>query len=118
MSVAIIQGAAGSQGLALASHILRHTGLKVYALTHGKAKHVEEELYKAGGKEDRLTVLGDVDVKEETGLEKAAKTVGEREGKGSVRLVACMAGVVRWTSSISNSSGTVDEERVNTGHLP
>jgi NAD(P)-dependent dehydrogenase (short-subunit alcohol dehydrogenase family) len=101
MSVAIIQGASGGQGLALASHLLRHTGLRVYALTHGKAKVLEEKLVsesgegKGSGSGERLSVLGGVDIREEDGLEKAAKTVREREGKSSVRLVACMAGIVR-----------------------
>ena len=49
MSAAIIQGASGGQGLALASHLLRHTGLRVYALTHGKAKVLEEKLATESG---------------------------------------------------------------------
>lgn len=89
MSVAIVQGASGGQGLALTAHLLKHTSLKVYALTHGKGERLQDL-----GKSDRLTVLPGVDIKEERDMEDAAKTVKEREGKAAVRLIACMAGIV------------------------
>lgn len=96
MSVAIIQGASGGLGRGLAAHILRNTSMKVYALTHQSSttdlqRHLESE-----GKDvkDRLSVIGGVDLAEENGLEKAAGTVREREGKASVRLIACLAGIV------------------------
>lgn len=92
MSVAIVQGASGGQGLALTAHILKNTGLKVYALTHGKGDAIKSKLGDLGS--DRLTVLSGVDIKEERGMEDAAKTVKEREGKAAVRLIACMAGIV------------------------
>jgi NAD(P)-dependent dehydrogenase (short-subunit alcohol dehydrogenase family) len=96
MSVAVIQGSSTGLGLALAQHILRKTNLKVYALTHQKSQQEVERRISAGGDGfgERLTVISGVDVREEGGLEKAAGTVQEREGKGSVRLVACLAGVV------------------------
>lgn len=97
MSAAIIQGASGGLGRGLAAHILRNTSLKVYALTHQSSttdlqRHLEQE-----GKDakDRLAVIGDIDLAHEDGLEKAAKTVEDREGKASVRLIACLAGIVR-----------------------
>jgi NAD(P)-dependent dehydrogenase (short-subunit alcohol dehydrogenase family) len=93
MSVAIIQGASGGQGLALTAHIIRNTGLKVYALTHGKGDAIKSAIGQEAS--DRLTVIPGVDLKEERGLEDAAKTVKEREGKAAVRLIACMAGIVR-----------------------
>jgi hypothetical protein len=40
-----------------------------------------------------LTILEGVDLKGEDGLERASKTINEREGK-NVRLVACLAGIV------------------------
>lgn len=95
MSVAVIQGASGGIGRGLVSHLLRNTGLKVYALTSGNAKSLEGDLGKDAS--ERLTVVDGVDIKEEGGLEKAAKMVQDREGKGSVRLVACMAGIVSRT---------------------
>jgi NAD(P)-dependent dehydrogenase (short-subunit alcohol dehydrogenase family) len=91
MSVAIIQGASGGQGLALTAHILKHTSLRVYALTHGKGDSIRSSTEKS----DRLTVIDGVDVREERALENAAKTVREREGKAAVRLIACLGGVVR-----------------------
>ena len=93
MSVAIIQGASGGQGLALAGHILKNTGLKVYALTHGKGEAIKDL-----GSSDRLTVIPGVNVKEERAMEDAARMVKEREGKAAVRLIACMAGIVRHAS--------------------
>jgi NAD(P)-dependent dehydrogenase (short-subunit alcohol dehydrogenase family) len=98
MSVAVVQGGSGGLGLALTKHLLAHTSLKVYALTHRSAKDLAEKF----NDEDRLTVLGDVDVREETGLEQAAKTVSSREGKDSVRLIACLAGIVRARRSQSS----------------
>ena len=98
MSVAVIQGASGGLGRGLAAHILRNTSMKVYALTHQSSttdleRYLESE---SEGKDikGRLSVIGDVDLAEENGLEKAAGMVKEREGKGSVRLIACLAGIV------------------------
>ena len=93
MSVAVIQGASGGLGLALAKRLLTHTSLKVYALTHRQSHADLTE--RLGGESERLTVLDGVDVQDETSLESAAGVVKSREGKGSVRLVACLAGVVR-----------------------
>jgi NAD(P)-dependent dehydrogenase (short-subunit alcohol dehydrogenase family) len=92
MSVAIIQGASGGQAFALTSHILRNTGMKVYALTHGKGSAIQDHLGELA--KDRLTVVDGVDLKEERGLEDAAKLVRDREGKAAVRLIACFAGIV------------------------
>ncbi len=92
MSVAIVQGAGGGLGTAFTKHLLSHTSLKVYALTHRQsASELSEHL---GGKSDNLTVLDGVNVQDEGSLEKAAETVNQREGKRSVRLVTCLAGVV------------------------
>ncbi|WVF66970.1 hypothetical protein IAT40_001713 [Kwoniella sp. CBS 6097] len=107
MSVAVIQGASGALGLALSRHILQHTNLKVYALTH-KSTSAENELFAnicgdldpSKGR-DRLAVFGDVDVREEAGLERAASIVAEREGKAQVRLIACMAGILHTEKSLS-----------------
>lgn len=98
MSVAVIQGASGGLGRGLAAHILRNTSMKVYALTHQSSttdlKRYLESESDGKGLKDRLSVIGDVDLAEENGLEKAAGMVREREGKGSVRLIACLAGIV------------------------
>jgi NAD(P)-dependent dehydrogenase (short-subunit alcohol dehydrogenase family) len=102
MSVAIIQGASGGQGIALTSYILRHTGMKVYALTHGQGSAIKDHAGELA-KGDRLTVIDGVDLKEERGLEDAAKMVKEREGKAAVRLIACFAGIV----SLSYQAGAV-----------
>ena len=99
MSIAVIQGASGGLGLNLASHILRHTSLKVYALTHqGSTTDLERHLEQAAGNhQDRLTVLGGIDNTQEESLSKAANTLEEREGKASVRLIACLACIVSGT---------------------
>lgn len=97
MSIAVIQGASGGLGLNLTRHILANTSLKVYALTHRSSSDVEKKILSnaPSGISDRLSVLGEVDVREERGLEDVASTIKEREGKGSIRLVACLAGIVR-----------------------
>jgi len=97
MSIAVIQGASGGLGLNLAAHILRHTSLKVYALTHQSSttdlqRHLEQS--SDSNLKDRLTVLGGIDNTQEESLSKASKTLEEREGKASVRLIACLAGIV------------------------
>lgn len=97
MSIAVIQGASGGLGLNLAAHILRHTSLKVYALTHQSSttdlqRHLEQS--SDSNLKDRLTVLGGIDNTQEDSLSKASKTLEEREGKASVRLIACLAGIV------------------------
>ena len=96
MSTAVIQGSSGGLGCAFAQHVLKNTGLKIYALTHRSAKELEERL---GGKHDRLTVVDGIDVREEGSLEKAAGLVKEREGKEDIRLIACFAGIVGHCSS-------------------
>jgi len=96
MSVAVVQGSSGGLGLALTKHLLAHTSLKVYALTHRSSRDLQEKLADVPGGSNRLSVLGEVDVREERSLEDAGKTVLEREGKGSVRLIACLAGIVSW----------------------
>lgn len=96
MSVAVIQGGSGGLGLALTRHVLAHTSLKVYALTHRSTTDLQDKILQdaPGNIAERLSVIGDVDVREERGLENAAKTIKEREGAKSVRLVACLAGIV------------------------
>lgn len=96
MSVAVIQGASGGLGLNLTRHILANTSLKVYALTHRASSDVQERILAnaPSGISERLSVVGEVDVREENGLEKVAGTIKQRDGKGSVRLVACLAGIV------------------------
>jgi NAD(P)-dependent dehydrogenase (short-subunit alcohol dehydrogenase family) len=98
MSIAVIQGASGGLGLNLAAHILRHTSMKVYALTHQNSttdleRHLEQSS-ESNQIKDRLTVLGGIDNTQEDTLSKASKTIEEREGKASVRLIACLAGIV------------------------
>ena len=96
MSVAVVQGSSGGLGLALTRHLLARTSLKVYALTHRKSSDLKDKILQNAPSDvsDRLNVVGDVDVREERGLEDTAKQIKDREGKGSVRLVACLAGIV------------------------
>ncbi|WWC68730.1 uncharacterized protein I206_102664 [Kwoniella pini CBS 10737] len=126
MSVAVIQGASGSLGLALARHILQNTGLTVYALTHrpdSKVSDITDRILEGisddAGKE-RLTVVDDVDIRNEKGLSKAAKLVEQREGADRIRLIACMAGVLHPEKSLSaiDLSKSIDQFQINTlGHL-
>jgi NAD(P)-dependent dehydrogenase (short-subunit alcohol dehydrogenase family) len=104
MSVAVIQGTSGGIGLPLAQHILKNTSLKLYALTHrSSARDIEDQLSSTiKDAKNRLTVLTDIDVRKESTLERAANIVKEREGKGSVRLIACLAGIVRLPRSPFN----------------
>lgn len=96
MSVAIIQGASGGLGRGLAAHVLRNTSLKVYALTHQSSSTDLQRHLEAEGKDakDRLSVMSSIDLTQEDGLERAAKAIQDREGKASVRLIACLAGIV------------------------
>jgi len=110
MSVAVVQGSSGGLGLALTQHLLKYTSMKVYALTHRSSRDLQEKLEALPGTSDRLSVIGEVDVREERTLEDVAKTVLEREGKGSVRLVACLAGIVSryvWIPLIKAHTGKI-----------
>ncbi|WWC87783.1 uncharacterized protein L201_002675 [Kwoniella dendrophila CBS 6074] len=125
MSVAIIQGASGSIGFALAQHILRHTNLSVYALTHqpkSQETELSERIFQGSNIKDkeRLSVLGEIDISEERGLQDAAKLVEEREGKDKVRLITCMAGILHAEKSLSSidPSKALRQFQINTlGHL-
>ncbi|OCF74899.1 hypothetical protein I204_03742 [Kwoniella mangroviensis CBS 8886] len=126
MSIAIIQGASGSLGSALARYILKNTNLSVYALTHRPRSgegHLSSKLLegdiKGKGKE-RLSVVGGVDVRNEDGLARAAEIVRGREGQGRVRLIACMAGVLHPEKSLSSidPSLALEQFQINTlGHI-
>ncbi|WVO13256.1 hypothetical protein L204_100869 [Cryptococcus depauperatus] len=106
MSVAIIQGASGGLGVALTRHFLQHTNLKIYALTHQAASSQLVDVASPGTRpgrsiNDRLTVVEKVDVREESGLERAAEMVKSREGNGVVRAIVCLAGVLHPEKSLS-----------------
>lgn len=105
MSIAVVQGASGGLGRGLATHILRNTSLKVYALTHQSSttdlqRHLESESGVTDLK-DRLTIIGDVDLSQEDGIGRSASIVRDREGKASVRMIACLAGIVSCCHAIS-----------------
>ncbi|WVQ74555.1 hypothetical protein IAR50_004156 [Cryptococcus sp. DSM 104548] len=127
MSVAVIQGASGGLGASLTRHILRHTNLSVYALTHqpssAKLKDTILDSLPSGerGKGrmstlERLTVVDNVDVREEDGLERAGGLVKEREGGGSVRLVVCLAGILKAEKSLAaiDLQGALASFQINT----
>ncbi|ODN76742.1 hypothetical protein, variant [Cryptococcus amylolentus CBS 6039] len=131
MSVAVIQGASGGLGASLTRHILRHTNLSVYALTQqpssSRLKDTILDSLPSGergkGKlstSERLTVVDSVDVREEDGLERAKGLVKEREGEESVRLVVCLAGILRAEKSLAgiNLQDALNSFQINTlGHL-
>lgn len=99
MSVAVIQGASGGLGQALTRYILRYTGLTVYALTHqASSQGVRESLLSEAPNikhdSERLTVISNVDVREEDGLRRGAEMIRSKEGSGSVRVIVCLAGIV------------------------
>ena len=101
MSVAVIQGASGGLGSAFTRHLLRNTSLKAYAITHRSKSELgwnpHEDLTQ--GQRDRLIMLDGVDSTQEEALVKVQKEVSDREGNGSVRLIACFAGVVSHQST-------------------
>lgn len=43
---------------------------------------------------ERLTVISNVDVREEDGLRRGAEMIRSKEGSGSVRVIVCLAGIV------------------------
>ncbi|OXG15019.1 rossman fold oxidoreductase [Cryptococcus neoformans Ze90-1] len=106
MSVAVIQGASGGLGLALTRYILRYTGLTVYALTHqASSRGVRESLLSEAPNikhdSERLTVISNVDVREEDGLRRGAEMIRSKEGSGSVRVIVCLAGILKSEKSLS-----------------
>ncbi|RXK41322.1 hypothetical protein M231_01472 [Tremella mesenterica] len=118
MSVAIVQGSAGGLGLALTTHLLRHTSLKVYALTHGSASDLESKLSHLPA--ERVKVIGKVDVTEESSLQKAAEQVREETGANQVRLIACLAGILQPEKSLSaiDIDSALQSFKINSlGHL-
>ncbi|ODN97411.1 rossman fold oxidoreductase [Cryptococcus wingfieldii CBS 7118] len=131
MSVAVVQGASGGLGASLTRHILRHTNLSVYALTQQpSASRLEDTILDflpsgVGDKgklstSERLTVVDSVDIREEDGLERAKGLVKEREGEGSVRLVVCLAGILKAEKSLAgiNLQDALNSFQINTlGHL-
>lgn len=85
-------------GLAFTRYLLSNTNLQVVATSSRDAKHAKEAILKDAGKDlkqDNLTTL-DLDVTEEASVEKAAKAVEERFGKGNLRLLINVAGIVSW----------------------
>ncbi|OXC58741.1 rossman fold oxidoreductase [Cryptococcus neoformans MW-RSA852] len=106
MSVAVIQGASGGLGQALTRYILRYTGLTVYALTHqASSQGVRESLLSEAPNikhdSERLTVISNVDVREEDGLRRGAEMIRSKEGSGSVRVIVCLAGILKAEKSLS-----------------
>lgn len=94
MSLAIVQGASGSIGSALAREILSRSSLQVVATSRNPSSARRAILDGGGLDESRLTVL-EVDLLEEGTIERAAKEVEERWGKASVRLLMNVSGIVR-----------------------
>lgn len=93
MSLAVIQGASGSIGTAIVRDVLARSSLNVVATSRNPEEARERIL--AGTKLDssRLTVLP-MDIMEEGTIEKAAKDCKDRWGKGSLRLLINVSGVV------------------------
>ncbi|SGY19051.1 BQ5605_C014g07548 [Microbotryum silenes-dioicae] len=104
MSIALIQGSSGSLGTHFVQHLLRTTSLQVIATSRNPSSTRSHILSSAGLQankvEDRLTVL-EMDVTKEDTIEKAAKDVEGKFGKGSLRLLLNVSGVLHADKSIT-----------------
>ena len=77
---------------------MQHTSLNVVATTARKAASAKEAILAdldggTDGAQDRLTTL-DMDITDEAAIEKAAKAVESQFGKGQLRLMINVAGIV------------------------
>lgn len=88
-------------GLAFSRYLLKNSNLQVVSTSSRDASKAREAILSQGGEggEDRLTTL-DLDVTDEGSIEKAAKTVEERFGKGNLRLLINVAGIVSLNWSV------------------
>ncbi|KDE05493.1 hypothetical protein MVLG_04181 [Microbotryum lychnidis-dioicae p1A1 Lamole] len=123
MSIALIQGSSGSLGTHFVQHLLRTTSLQVIATSRNPSSTRSHILSSAGLQankvEDRLTVL-EMDVTKEDTIEKAAKDVEGKFGKGSLRLLLNVSGVLHADKSITQvkQDELLHHYQINTfGHL-
>ncbi|KAK4702330.1 hypothetical protein P7C70_g3897, partial [Phenoliferia sp. Uapishka_3] len=103
MSVALVQGGGGSLGSNFARHLLARTSLNVVATSRDVGASKSSILSGMDKHADRLTVL-EVDARDEATIEKAASTVKERFGSGSLRLLLNVSGVLHADKSITQVS--------------
>lgn len=97
-SVAVIQGASGGLGKAFVSQLLRTTQLHVVATTRDPSalETAMREHYPDLTEPDRARLhILEMDVREESTIERAAKKVESDWGKGSLRMLVNVSGVVR-----------------------
>jgi NAD(P)-dependent dehydrogenase (short-subunit alcohol dehydrogenase family) len=84
-------------GLAFSRYLLSNTSLNVVSTSSRDASKAREAILSGKGLNkdagDRLTTL-DLDVTDEGSIEKAAEDVEERFGKGHLRLLINVAGIV------------------------
>lgn len=100
MSVALVNGASGGIGTQFVRHLLRGTQLAVVA-TSRKGADAKSELLKDGldKHSDRLTCL-EMDVTKEDSIAEAAKSFQNKHGKGSLRLMLNLPGIVSGNLSL------------------
>lgn len=94
-SVAVIQGASGSIGTAFVRQLLQRSSLNVVA-TSRDATNARQQILAGPGSTldpDRLTVL-EMDVLREDSIVEAARHVKDTWGKGSLRFLVNVSGVV------------------------
>ncbi|KAL7005732.1 hypothetical protein EMMF5_004647 [Cystobasidiomycetes sp. EMM_F5] len=122
-SVAVINGSSRGLGLAFTRYILQNTQLNVVATTSRKAdaarSAILENLDGTKDAEGRLTTL-DMDITDEKAIETAAKQVEEQFGKGQLRLMINVAGVLRPEKALTkiNYDDLLESFRINTfGHI-
>ena len=84
-------------GLAFTRYLLQNTNLQVVATTSRDSSSARDAILK--GKDDKVDekklLTLDMDITNEAAIRKAAKMVEEKYGKGNLRLLINVAGVVR-----------------------
>lgn len=115
-SVALIQGASGGLGKAFVQRLLSTTRLNVVATSRDPTSLLSS-LRSTYGDDldfDRLKVLA-MDVREESTIERAAKEVANEHGKGCLKLLINVSGVVSLFCTIYNVTRA---EYVDRSYIP
>jgi len=102
-NVAVINGSSRGLGLHFARYLLSRTDLQVVATSSRQSDKAREAILSGAslpdGGEERLTTL-DLDVTDERTIERAASDVEERFGKGNLRLLINVAGILHPEKSV------------------
>ncbi|GAB1517546.1 hypothetical protein RhiTH_000595 [Rhizoctonia solani] len=107
MSVAVIQGCSKGLGRALAQNLLSTTNLNVIGTTASGAARAREAILSGvsngSDTEKRLTTL-DMDIRDESAIQKASKQVQEKFGDKPLRLLINVSGMLHAEKNVMQIS--------------